>query len=139
MPDASRWEREFESPHLHRNGTHRVGRKACPVLFCVALVGLFPPGWFSGKAVIAVFVDEVEIEVQAGNGGNGMVTFRKEKFVPRGGPNGGDGGHGGSVVFQVDLNLNTLIDFRYRHKYKAERGDDGGSNDMYGKDGADLV
>jgi GTP-binding protein len=86
-----------------------------------------------------MFVDEVEIELEAGNGGNGMVTFRKEKFVPRGGPNGGDGGHGGSIVFKVDTNITTLLDFRYQHKYKADRGGDGGSKDMFGKNGGDLV
>lgn len=86
-----------------------------------------------------MFVDEVEIEVQAGNGGNGMVTFRQEKFVPRGGPNGGDGGHGGSVVFKVDSNITTLVDFRYKHKYKAERGGDGAAKDMFGKNGANLT
>ncbi|HZT44155.1 MAG TPA: GTPase ObgE [Chthonomonadaceae bacterium] len=86
-----------------------------------------------------MFVDQVDIEVQAGDGGNGMVTFRKEKFVPRGGPSGGDGGHGGSVVLQADPNLSTLMDLRYHHKYKAQRGGDGGSKDMFGKDGEDLV
>ena len=85
-----------------------------------------------------MFVDEVEIEVLAGNGGNGMATFRKEKYVPNGGPNGGDGGHGGSVIFQVDSNVTTLLDFRYRHKYKADRGGDGGAKDMFGKDGGNL-
>src|SRR5438876_7440734 len=86
-----------------------------------------------------VFVDQVEIEVQAGNGGNGAVTFRKEKFVPHGGPSGGDGGRGGSVVLEVDPHLSTLLDFRYQRHYKAQRGGDGQSKDMYGKDGADLV
>ena len=86
-----------------------------------------------------MFVDEVEIEAMAGNGGNGMATFRTEKYVPNGGPNGGDGGHGGSVVFKVDLNLTTLLDFRYRGKYKAVRGGDGSSKDMFGKNGGNLT
>lgn len=77
--------------------------------------------------------------MQAGNGGNGAVTFRKEKYVPNGGPNGGDGGRGGSVVFEVDPHLSTLLDFRYQRQYKAEKGGNGASNNMYGKDGADLV
>lgn len=86
-----------------------------------------------------MFVDEVEIEALAGNGGNGSATFRKEKHVPRGGPDGGDGGHGGNIVMQVDTNLTTLLDFRYQRKYKADRGGDGGGKAMFGKDGADLV
>ena len=86
-----------------------------------------------------MFIDEVEIEVSAGNGGNGMATFRKEKHVPRGGPNGGDGGRGGSIILKVDNNVTTLIDYRYQHKYKATRGEDGGSKDCFGKNAADLV
>ncbi|HLJ56688.1 MAG TPA: GTPase ObgE [Chthonomonadaceae bacterium] len=86
-----------------------------------------------------MFVDEVEIEVAAGGGGNGMATFRKEKHVPRGGPNGGDGGHGGNVVLKVDNNVTTLLDFRYHRKYKAERGGDGASKDMFGRNARDLV
>ena len=84
-------------------------------------------------------VDEVEIEVQAGDGGNGAATFRREIFVPNGGPNGGDGGHGGNVIFKVSTHVNTLLDLRYRHVYKAGRGVDGASNNMFGKDGADLT
>ena len=86
-----------------------------------------------------MFVDEVEIEVTAGRGGNGMATFRKEKHVARGGPNGGDGGHGGSIILQVDTNLTTLLDFRYNHRYKAQNGGDGAAKDMIGKNSADLV
>jgi GTP-binding protein len=86
-----------------------------------------------------VFVDEAEIDVAAGNGGNGLVGFRKEKFVPRGGPNGGDGGHGGSITVEVDPNLGTLADLRYKHHYKADRGGDGAGNNKRGKDGGDLV
>ena len=86
-----------------------------------------------------MFVDQVEIEVKAGDGGNGAVTFRKEKYVPRGGPDGGDGGRGASVVFEVDQHLSTLLDFRYQHQYRAQRGGDGQSKKMYGKDGHDLI
>src|SRR5882672_191664 len=86
-----------------------------------------------------MFVDHAEIEIKAGDGGNGAVTFRKEKYVPRGGPSGGEGGRGGSVIFEVDPHLSTLLDFRYKHNYKAGRGGDGANKDMYGKNGADLV
>jgi GTP-binding protein len=86
-----------------------------------------------------MFVDQADIEVQAGNGGNGAVTFRREKYVPHGGPSGGDGGNGGSVRLVADEHLSTLLDFRYKRIYKAERGGDGQSKDMYGKHGADLV
>lgn len=86
-----------------------------------------------------MFVDEVTIEVKAGDGGNGAVAFRKEKFVPRGGPAGGDGGKGGDVILEADSNLSTLLDFRYQRQYKAQRGGDGAAKDMYGKDAPDLV
>jgi GTP-binding protein len=85
------------------------------------------------------FVDQVEIHVKAGDGGNGIVAFRREKFVPRGGPAGGDGGRGGSVVLEADEGLNTLVDLRYKKSYKAERGGNGGPNNKTGKNGDGLV
>lgn len=85
------------------------------------------------------FVDEVEIAVKGGDGGNGVVAFRREKFVPRGGPSGGNGGKGGSVILRADSKLSTLVDLRYKKHYKAERGGDGGPNDKSGKNGHDLV
>jgi GTP-binding protein len=85
------------------------------------------------------FVDQVEIEVKSGDGGNGIVAFRREKFVPRGGPAGGDGGRGGSIIIEADDKLNTLVDLRYKRKYKADRGGDGGQSDRTGKDADDLT
>ena len=83
------------------------------------------------------FVDEVTIHVQAGNGGDGCASFRREKFIPFGGPNGGDGGDGGSVYLVADSNLNTLVDFRYTRKFRAERGQNGMGRDCTGKGGED--
>jgi len=85
------------------------------------------------------FVDQVVITVQAGYGGDGIVTFRHEKFVPRGGPSGGNGGRGGSVIIRADGSLNTLVDLRYKRKYEAKKGGNGGSNDKHGKDGEDII
>lgn len=84
------------------------------------------------------FVDEAVIRVQAGDGGNGCVSFRREKFIPRGGPNGGDGGDGGSLYLIVDASLNTLVDFRMKRVYRAERGQDGMGKDRTGASGKDL-
>jgi GTP-binding protein len=85
------------------------------------------------------FVDEVKITVQAGNGGDGKVAFRREPNVPRGGPSGGDGGHGGSVILVADTQVGTLLDHRYQQKYAAPSGTPGGERDKYGKNGEDLV
>jgi GTPase len=86
-----------------------------------------------------MFVDEVQIHVKGGRGGDGCVSFRREKHVPRGGPDGGDGGHGGSVVMVADPNLTTLIDFRYKRDYKAGKGESGSGNQKHGANGADVV
>src|SRR5512139_2443512 len=85
------------------------------------------------------FVDEATIDVAAGNGGAGCASFRREKFIPFGGPNGGDGGRGGSVWAVADRNLNTLIDYRYARIHRAPRGENGRGADQYGKGGADIV
>jgi GTP-binding protein len=84
-------------------------------------------------------VDEAEITVTAGNGGNGCVGFRREKFIPLGGPDGGDGGNGGDVWLQADENLNTLVDFRHQRQFKAQRGENGMGSQMYGKGGEDRI
>ncbi len=86
-----------------------------------------------------MFIDQAKITVKAGNGGNGAVSFRREKYVAAGGPDGGDGGRGGDVVFQVDDNLSTLIDFRYQRKYNAPNGQDGSSGNRTGKSAEPLV
>ena len=85
------------------------------------------------------FADEAIIEVSSGKGGNGCVAFRREKYVPKGGPSGGDGGRGGDVVFQVRHNLRTLSNLKYKHTFKAENGHDGESKGCYGKNGEDIL
>ena len=85
------------------------------------------------------FFDEARIEVYAGDGGNGVATFRREKYIPKGGPSGGDGGRGGSVYAVADRNINTLIDYRYTRSFRAERGENGGSRECYGKGGNDIT
>ncbi len=85
------------------------------------------------------FIDEAKITVKAGDGGNGAISFRHEKFIPKGGPDGGNGGNGGSVIIRANRQLNTLLDYRYRPKYKAQRAEDGRSKNQYGKFGEDIV
>src|SRR5574344_1504506 len=86
-----------------------------------------------------MFTDYAKIYVSAGKGGNGAVSFRREKYVAAGGPNGGDGGRGGNVYFEVDPDTNTLIDFRYQKKFKAENGKNGEGANRYGRSGEDLT
>ena len=85
------------------------------------------------------FVDEARISVKAGDGGNGSVHFRREKFIPKGGPDGGDGGDGGSVILRADSRLLTLYDFRLKRHYTAPNGQHGMGRQMYGRKGEDLV
>ncbi|MDE5817711.1 MAG: GTPase ObgE [Lachnospiraceae bacterium] len=86
-----------------------------------------------------MFADRAKIYIRSGKGGDGHVSFRREKYVPDGGPDGGDGGRGGDVIFEVDEGLNTLIDFRHTRKYAAGDGEEGGKRNCRGKDGADIV
>jgi GTP-binding protein len=85
------------------------------------------------------FIDEATIRVFAGDGGNGIASFRREKYEPMGGPNGGDGGRGGSIHVESDENINTLVDFRFVKNYRAKRGENGRSAECYGAKGADLI
>lgn len=86
-----------------------------------------------------MFIDRAKVHIKAGDGGNGMVSFHREKYVANGGPDGGDGGKGGDVIFVVDEGLRTLIDFKYKRKYNAEPGENGGTSNCSGKGGKDLV
>lgn len=86
-----------------------------------------------------MFVDEVDILVRGGDGGRGCLSFHREKFVPKGGPDGGDGGRGGHVILRVDSQISTLIDLRYQSQYRAQRGENGRHKNQHGKDGDDLI
>ena len=86
-----------------------------------------------------MFIDKVKIYVKAGNGGNGSVSFRREKYVAKGGPDGGDGGNGGNVVFKIDRGMNTLTSFRYKRKFIAQNGGDGAGSKFHGKNGEDII
>ncbi len=86
-----------------------------------------------------MFVDQVKVYVKGGDGGNGMVAFRREKYVPKGGPAGGDGGNGADVVFEVDEGLRTLMDFRYKRHFKADRGEHGMSKNQHGRNAEEMI
>ena len=85
------------------------------------------------------FVDEASVRVEAGNGGDGCASFRREKFIPKGGPDGGDGGDGGDVILVGDNDLNTLVDFRYQRRFRAERGENGRGSNCTGARGSDCI
>ena len=86
-----------------------------------------------------MFVDKVRINVRGGNGGAGCMSFRREAHVPKGGPDGGDGGRGGNVVVQADAGLSSLIEYRFKHHFRAERGTHGRGSRMHGAQGEDIV
>ncbi len=85
------------------------------------------------------FIDQAKVYIKAGDGGRGCVSFRREKFVPKGGPNGGNGGRGGHIIFKATGNITTLLDIKYQQQYRAEKGQHGMGRDMHGKDGKDLI
>lgn len=85
------------------------------------------------------FIDEATIKIFAGDGGNGVATFRREKYEPMGGPSGGDGGRGGSIIIEADRNINTLVDYRYTRSFRAQRGENGRSAECYGAKGEDMI
>ncbi len=85
------------------------------------------------------FLDQAKVYIRSGDGGPGSISFRREKFIEFGGPNGGDGGNGGDVIIECVQNLNTLIDFRYQQHFKAKNGEHGMGSDRHGKNGADIV
>jgi len=86
-----------------------------------------------------MFVDRARIYIKAGDGGDGAISFHREKYISKGGPDGGDGGKGGDVIFVVDEGLRTLQDFRYKTRYRAEDGQNGGSSNCSGRSGEDLI
>ena len=86
-----------------------------------------------------MFADRAKIWIRSGKGGDGHVSFRRELYVPNGGPDGGDGGKGGDVIFEVDEGLNTLYDYRHKRKFKAGDGEEGGKRRCHGKNGGDII
>ena len=122
---CSTW--EFNSERPTSNAEAGAGTRTLLPSFAAAMLG------------VLMFVDEAVIHVKSGDGGAGCVSFRREKFVPKGGPDGGDGGNGGSVILVADAGKNTLLDFAGRHHWNAERGQHGMGKRMFGKSGEDLV
>ena len=94
---------------------------------------------FLERTGLIMFTDSAKVFIRSGNGGNGHVSFRRELYVPNGGPDGGDGGKGGDIIFEVDDGLNTLVDFRHVRKYVAQSGEEGGKRRCHGADGKDLI
>ena len=86
-----------------------------------------------------MFADRARIHIRSGKGGNGHVSFRREKYVPAGGPDGGDGGRGGDIIFEVDKGMNTLFTYKHKYMFKAGNGEEGGQRRCHGKNGEDLV
>lgn len=119
--------------------TRKLFRLAVQLFFAIAAGALCSGGNTHNHYMSAEFFDRAQIIVRAGTGGDGMATFRREKFVPRGGPDGGDGGRGGSVYLVVDKHLNTLQRFQNDRKFEAKNGDNGGSTKKHGRNGDDLL
>ena len=103
------------------------------------MIGYINSDIYDRKEWLSMFVDRAKITIRSGKGGDGAVTFRREPFVPEGGPDGGDGGKGGDVIFMADASLRTLMDFRYKRKYEAENGQNGMKKKRFGKNGEDLI
>ena len=133
--DSWKQERKVLLLHFYRKDCNNpVDLRTC----CAALLeDTFTKDLLRGR--FSMFTDSAKVFIRSGNGGNGHVSFRRELYVPNGGPDGGDGGRGGDIIFEVDDGLNTLVDFRHVRKYAAENGEEGGKRRCHGADGKDLI